>query len=125
MCRRTSRNCSMVNTAATRTLRRIFHPHEAHGIGLIWKQFPSHSAVEKNPHLVFQVALALWREVKSLQPLFDSKWFDLIDRVLAPLCPDVVLQPALIASRSRVPVKELFHESAPRFRFEVFHSSAV
>src|SRR5260370_7434874 len=94
----------------THPLRGIFHTHKGHGVGQIRKQLPSHSAVEENPHLVLQVALTLWREVESLQPLFDSNWLDLVDGVLAPLGPDVVLQPALIASRSRVPVRELFHE---------------
>ena len=74
----------------TYSFRGISYPHQAHGIGLIRKQVPSHSAVEKNPHLVLQVTLALWCKVESLQPLLDSKRFDLIKRVLAPLGPDVV-----------------------------------
>ena len=55
----------------THALRYILHPHEAYWVGLIGDQFPSHRAVEDHTHLILQVSLAFWREVESLEPLFD------------------------------------------------------
>jgi hypothetical protein len=50
----------------THALGGVSHPHEAHGVALISKQFPSHRAVENDPHLVFQVGPTLGCKVELL-----------------------------------------------------------
>jgi hypothetical protein len=62
-------NCK--RSRLTHSLRYVFYTHEACWVGLIGNQLPSHRAVEDHTHLILQVSLAFWREVESLEPLFD------------------------------------------------------
>jgi hypothetical protein len=75
------------------SFRTVFYAHEAHGIELIRDQLPAHRGVKQDAHQILEMRLALRREGETLQPVFDRKRFDLIERALGPFRLYVILEP--------------------------------
>ena len=89
------------NSWFTFPLRTVLNAYEAHGVECIWDQFAAHRSVTSYAHQILEMGLALRREGKFLQPVFDRKRFDLVERTSTPLWLYVVLQPGSIARCGR------------------------
>jgi len=51
------------------------------------------AALKQDAHQIFEMGLALRRKGEPLQPVFDRKRFDLVERALGPFWLYVILQP--------------------------------
>jgi hypothetical protein len=75
------------------SFRTFFYAHEAHGIELIWDKLPAHRGVKQDTHQILEMGLALRRKGEPLQPVFDRKRFDLVERALGPFWLYVIPEP--------------------------------
>ena len=87
------------NSWLPHSFRTVLHAHEAHGVELIWDQFPAHRGVKQDVHQILEMGLTFRRKGEFLQPIFNEKRFDLVEQILSPLWLYVVLEPGSIARR--------------------------
>ena len=94
MCSNICRNSSAERDFGSRfRFRTFFYAHEAHGIELIRDNLPAHRGVKQDTHQILEMGLVLTRKREPLQPVFDRKRFDLVERALGPFWLYVIPEP--------------------------------